>query len=98
MRNNQPITRNEKTFPANVKLISVTNTDGTILECNDAFVEVSGYDKAELIGQPHNLVRHPEMPAAAFRVMWSHLKEGKPWMGLVKNRCKNGDYYPALAG
>lgn len=93
MRNNQPITQNEKTFGANVKLISVTNTDGTIVECNDAFVEVSGYQKEELIGQPHNLIRHPDMPAQAFKVMWSHLKAGKPWMGLVKNRCKNGDYY-----
>ncbi|EKO3569969.1 methyl-accepting chemotaxis protein [Shewanella oncorhynchi] len=93
MRNNQPITRNERTFPATTKLISVTDTKGTIIECNDDFVEVSGYEKNELIGKPHNIVRHPEMPAAAFAVMWTHLKAGKPWMGLVKNRCKNGDYY-----
>lgn len=93
MRNNQPITRNERTFPAATKLISVTDTHGTILECNDAFVEVSGFNKAELIGKPHNIVRHPEMPAAAFEIMWNHLKAGKPWMGLVKNRCKNGDFY-----
>ena len=93
MRINQPITKQEKTFAADIKLISVTDTSGTILDCNDVFVEVSGYDKNELVGQPHNIVRHPEMPAAAFRVMWSHLKAGKPWMGMVKNRCKNGDYY-----
>ncbi|WP_306523766.1 PAS domain-containing protein [Rheinheimera sp.] len=93
MRNNQPITTKEKTFSAATKLISVTDTQGNIVECNDAFVDVSGFEKHELIGQPHNTVRHPEMPAAAFEVMWSHLKAGKPWMGLVKNRCKNGDYY-----
>ncbi|MBU1437909.1 MAG: PAS domain-containing protein, partial [Gammaproteobacteria bacterium] len=93
MRTNLPITRNEKTFSTTTKLISVTDTNGNILECNDAFVEISGYQKSELIGQPHNIVRHPEMPAAAFAAMWSYLKLGKPWMGLVKNRCKNGDYY-----
>lgn len=93
MRTNLPITRNEKTFSATTKLISVTDTNGNILECNDAFLEISGFQKSELIGQPHNIIRHPEMPAAAFKSMWSYLKEGKPWMGLVKNRCKNGDYY-----
>ncbi len=93
MRNNLPITQRERTFSPATKLISVTDVHGFIRECNDAFVEVSGFTKQELIGQPHNLVRHPQMPAAAFEVMWSHLKSGRPWMGLVKNRCKNGDYY-----
>ena len=93
MRKNLPITSNERTFGKSTKLISVTDLNGSILECNDDFVAVSGFDKNELIGQPHNIVRHPEMPAAAFEVMWSHLKSGKSWMGLVKNRCKNGDYY-----
>ena len=93
MRTNLPVTQHERTFSPATKLISVTDVQGTIEECNDAFVEVSGYTKQELLGQPHNLVRHPDMPAAAFEVMWSHLKAGRPWMGLVKNRCKNGDYY-----
>jgi len=93
MRKNLPITSNERTFGKSTKLISVTDLNGSILECNDDFVAVSGFDKNELIGQPHNIVRHPEMPAVAFEVMWSHLKSGKSWMGLVKNRCKNGDYY-----
>jgi len=93
VRNNQPVTSVEKTFSVNTKLISVTDLHGNIIGCNDAFVEVSGFSRSELIGQPHNLVRHPDMPVAAFAVMWSHLKEGKAWMGLVKNRCKNGDYY-----
>ncbi|SNY53345.1 methyl-accepting chemotaxis sensory transducer with Pas/Pac sensor [Arsukibacterium tuosuense] len=93
MRNNAPVTAVERTFGQATKLISVTNKDGTIEQCNDAFVEISGFKKTELIGQPHNIVRHPDMPTEAFKVMWAHLKAGKPWMGLVKNRCKNGDYY-----
>src|SRR5690554_4131670 len=93
MRKNLPVTDKEKTFDKNTKLISVTDTHGTILECNDAFVKISGFQKEELIGQPHNIVRHPDMPSEAFKVMWEHLKTGQPWMGLVKNRCKNGDFY-----
>ena len=93
MRKNLPVTDREKKFGSATKLISVTDTKGTILECNDAFVEVSGFEKHELIGQPHNMVRHPDMPPEAFKKMWHYLKSGKPWMGLVKNRCKNGDYY-----
>ena len=93
MRKNLPVTDREKTFGSNVKLISVTDTQGNIFECNDAFVEVSGFEKHELIGQPHNMVRHPDMPPEAFKKMWHYLKAGKPWMGLVKNRCKNGDFY-----
>jgi aerotaxis receptor len=56
-------------------------------------VDVSGFTREELIGQPHNIVRHPDMPPEAYENMWSYLKAGKPWMGMVKNRCKNGDYY-----
>lgn len=93
MRNNGPVTTKECTFPATQKLISVTDTRGVILDCNDDLVQISGYTRQELIGQPHNIVRHPDMPAAAFAVMWQHLKNGQPWMGLVKNRCKNGDFY-----
>lgn len=93
MRKNLPITNSERTFSEDVKLISVTDLKGKILDCNSAFVEVSGYSKEELLGQPHNLVRHPDMPPAAFEIMWSQLNAGLPWMGLVKNRCKNGDFY-----
>lgn len=93
MRKNLPVTEREKTFNHATKLISVTDAQGNILECNDAFIEVSGFKKEELIGQPHNMVRHPDMPPEAFKAMWSYLKAGKAWMGLVKNRCKNGDYY-----
>lgn len=93
MRTNSPVTQREKRFPEHVRLISVTDINSIIQDCNDEFVDISGYSRDELIGQPHNLVRHPDMPPAAFATMWSYIKQGKPWMGLVKNRCKNGDHY-----
>lgn len=93
MRKNLPITDNEKPFTGDDKLITVTDTQGNITECNDAFVAMSGFSRQELLGQPHNIVRHPDMPTAAFRVLWEHIKNGKPWMGIIKNRCKNGDFY-----
>lgn len=93
MRKNLPVTNQRKTFSPEQRLISVTDTKGIITDCNDAFVAISGFSKEELLGQPHNIVRHPDMPPAAYATMWSYLKQGKPWMGLVKNRCKNGDYY-----
>ncbi|WP_375056398.1 PAS domain-containing methyl-accepting chemotaxis protein [Zobellella sp. DQSA1] len=93
MRKNTPVTDTERTFPPDERLISTTDIQGNIVHCNDAFVAVSGYSREELIGQPHNIVRHPDMPPQAFKIMWEHLKSGHPWMGMVKNRCKNGDYY-----
>ncbi|WP_115718369.1 methyl-accepting chemotaxis protein [Gallaecimonas mangrovi] len=93
MRKNLPVTDRERTFGEKVKLISATDLRGVITHCNDAFVDISGFTRDEIVGQPHNLVRHPDMPPAAFKVMWEHLKAGKPWMGMVKNRCKNGDFY-----
>lgn len=83
----------ERKFPASERLISSTDRKGRIVHCNKAFEEISGYSREELIGRPHNIIRHPDMPKLAFKTMWEHLKDGKPWMGLVKNRCKNGDYY-----
>lgn len=93
MRSNLPVTDRERTFPAEQRLISTTDLDSRITYCNDAFVALSGFTREELIGQPHNLVRHPDMPPAVFGHMWETLKEGKPWMGVVKNRAKNGDFY-----
>lgn len=93
MRKNLPVTQNERHFSPGQKLISSTDLRGKIKHCNQAFVDVSGFERHELIGQPHNIVRHPDMPPAAYENMWSHLKAGRPWMGLVKNRCKNGDFY-----
>jgi len=93
MRKNTPVTNQEKTFSKEEKLVSTTDLQGNIIHCNEAFIKISGFEKKELIGSPHNIVRHPDMPEEAFRVMWETLKQGKAWMGLVKNRCKNGDFY-----
>ncbi|KFE55674.1 methyl-accepting chemotaxis protein [Pseudomonas syringae] len=93
MRNNQPITQRERTFPAQQRLISTTDAKGVITYCNDAFVEISGFPREELLKAPHNLVRHPDVPSAVFEHMWTTLKNGLPWMGIVKNRSKNGDHY-----
>ena len=93
MRNNQPITQRERTFPAQQRLISTTDAKGVITYCNDAFVEISGFSREELLKAPHNLVRHPDVPPAVFEHMWTTLKNGLPWMGIVKNRSKNGDHY-----
>ena len=93
MKINLPVTDHERTFPEDVQLVSTTDTKGIITYANDAFVEISGYSRDELIGRNHNLVRHPDMPPAAFADLWQTIKQGKPWMGIVKNRCKNGDFY-----
>jgi aerotaxis receptor len=93
MRNNQPVSGHEYQFPADQTLVSVTDLKGRITYCNPAFIEVSGFTREELLGQPHNLVRHPDMPAEAFRDMWATIQGGEPWSALVKNRRKNGDHY-----
>lgn len=87
------ITNNEKNYLASEQLVSVTDLDGRITYVNDEFCDVSGYSLDELIGQHHNIVRHPNMPKAAFGDLWKKLKQGESWRGMVKNRCKNGDYY-----
>jgi len=74
-------------------IVSKTDLQGTILEVNEAFVEASGYVEAELIGQPHNILRHPDVPKAVFKDMWQTLQSGRPWVQVVKNRCKDGSYY-----
>ena len=91
------VSQREIPFPTGTVLISKTDTKGVITYANDAFVSVSGYTLEELIGRSHNLVRHPDMPPQAFKWLWDTLKEGKPWRGIVKNRCKNGDFYWVLA-
>ena len=93
MKINLPITQHNYDYPGDELLVSSTNTRGEITHCNPAFVRVSGYSYEELIGQPHNIIRHPDVPAAAFKDMWSTVGRGKPWTGLVKNRRKNGDHY-----
>ncbi|HHQ4556112.1 TPA: PAS domain-containing protein, partial [Aeromonas veronii] len=77
----------------NVQLVSTTDLRGDITYANPAFCQIAGYTSEEMIGQHHNLVRHPDMPKAAFRDLWLHLKAGRAWRGMVKNRCKDGSYY-----
>jgi aerotaxis receptor len=93
MKVNQPVTQHEKPFPSGQYLVSKTDLKGVITYCNDAFIEISGFSKDELIGKSHNIVRHPDMPPAAFADLWATVKSGRPWRGIVKNRCKDGDHY-----
>ena len=93
MRNNQPVTQLEFDFPASEMLVSATDVKGTIQYCNPAFISVSGYAREELLGAPHNMIRHPDMPREAFADMWASIRAGHPWTALVKNRRKNGDHY-----
>jgi len=93
MRKNLPVTNREVTVGKSDNILSTTDLKGRITYINNDFIRISGFDKNELLGEPHNLVRHPDMPPAAFEDLWKTLKSGRSWMGLVKNRCKNGDYY-----
>ena len=93
MKNNHPVTQREIPFPPDTCPVSRTDLKGVITYANDAFVQLSGYSREELIGQNHNIIRHPDMPEAAFRDLWTTIEAGLPWRGLVKNRCKNGDFY-----
>ncbi len=93
MRTNLPVSTTEYTLASHQTLVSVTDLKGRITYCNPAFAEVSGYSTVELLGQPHNLVRHPDMPEEAFRDLWDTIQKQLPWTGLVKNRRKNGDHY-----
>jgi aerotaxis receptor len=93
MRTNLPVSQQEYQFPAAETLLSTTDTESHITYANAAFVRTSGYAVHELMGEPHNLVRHPDMPAEAFEDMWRTLKEGQSWRALVKNRRQNGDHY-----
>lgn len=93
MRVNQPVTRVERHLQEGAFVVSTTDLRGIITYANDEFIRVSGFTREELIGQPQNLVRHPDMPPAAFEDLWRTVKAGEPWQGLVKNRCKSGDFY-----
>lgn len=90
---NAYVSQKEVPFPAGTVLISKTDTKGIITYANDAFVSISGYSREELIGKSHNIVRHPDMPPQAFKWLWDTLKSERPWRGMVKNLCKNGDHY-----
>ncbi|MCF7453243.1 PAS domain-containing methyl-accepting chemotaxis protein [Vibrio sp. A1-1] len=83
----------EYDYPSSYSLVSITDTSSYIKYASENFNEVAGFGDGELIGKPHNVVRHPDMPKQAFKDLWTHLKAGKHWMGMVKNRRKNGGYY-----
>ena len=97
MRVNLPVSPQEFPFPTGQTLVSTTDLKGRILYCNPMFIEVSGYAKEELLGQPHNIVRHPDMPEEAYRDMWDTIASGTPWSAPVKNRRKDGTYYWVMA-
>ena len=93
MKINLPVTQNEVSLTDSIRLISTTNLKGIITYANQELIDISGFSEEELLNKNHNLVRHPDMPAAAFKDLWDTLKQGKAWMGIIKNRCKNGDFY-----
>lgn len=97
MRNNQPVSNVEYPLKEGVFIVSRTDTRGMITYCNKDFIVASGYTEQEVMGQPHNILRHPDMPVEAFADFWSTLKSGEPWHGLVKNRRKDGSYYWVVA-
>lgn len=93
MKKNLPITEQEHIVPPGASIVSKTDLKGIITYVNDTFIQISGFSSSELIGKSHNIVRHPDMPPQAFAHMWSVLKKGQPWKGIVKNRSKDGGFY-----
>ncbi len=87
------ITDIETPYPEGKLIVSRTDTNGNITHCNRSFVDMSGYDESEIIGQPHALLRHPDMPAAAFEDLWKTVQSGNKWHGYIKNLRKDGGYY-----
>lgn len=97
MKINMPVTNVESQLPEGEFIYSATDLKGVIVEANEAFAKLSGYAREEMIGQSHNLVRHPDMPPEAFADLWHDLKAGRPWRGIVKNRRKDGGFYWVVA-
>lgn len=90
---NAYVSQKEVFFTASEVLVTKTDTKGIITYTNEAFEKIAGYSREELVGKSHNIVRHPDMPPQAFKWLWDTLKSERPWRGMVKNRCKNGDHY-----
>lgn len=93
MRKNTPVTQKELNYRDGAIILSTSDEKGRITSANTDFIEISGYNEGELMGEQHNLLRHPDMPPAAFADLWSTIQAGRLWQGIVKNRCKNGDHY-----
>lgn len=87
------VTEIETAFPAGKLIVSRTDLAGNITHMNQAFIDMSGYSEDELIGQPHSILRHPDMPKAVFKEIWDTASEGKKWHGYVKNLRKDGGFY-----
>ncbi len=97
MKINSPVTDVETRLPRDTFIYSRTDTKGVISDVNEAFAEISAFTPDEMVGRSHNIVRHPDMPPEAFADLWSNLKKGRPWRGVVKNRRKDGGYYWVVA-
>lgn len=97
MRLNTPVSNIEYELSDTETIVSTTNLKGIITYANPYFIQVSGFSEVELIGAPQNILRHPDMPVEAFADFWATIKNGQSWTGMVKNRCKNGDFYWVLA-
>ena len=97
MRNNLPVSQKELVFSDSQRLISATDRQGNITYCNDEFVAISGFSREQLIGQPHNIVRHPQMPKCIFKLLWERIQSGEEIFAYVVNQAKNGDHYWVFA-
>ena len=97
MKINLPVNDVETILPENEFIYSRTDLKGVIVEANEAFASISGFTPEEMVGQSHNLVRHPDMPPEAFADLWQDIKLGRPWRGIVKNRRKDGGFYWVVA-
>ncbi|MCL4746299.1 MAG: PAS domain-containing protein [Burkholderiaceae bacterium] len=93
MRINLPVSGREKILGQDDSIVTRTDLKGRITYVNEGFLRITGYPRSELIGKPHNVIRHPDMPPEAFADMWRTLENGSPWSGVIKNRCANGDHY-----
>ena len=93
MKKNLPVTGKEVVLDEKCTIISTKDIKGRITYANQEFTTICGFNEHELLGQSHNIMRHPDMPPEAFHNMWDTIQQGTPWRGIVKNRCKNGDHY-----
>ena len=93
MKSNMPVTQIEHALNDKATLLSTTDKESHITYANSAFIDASGFNEDQLMGEAHNIIRHPDMPPAAFADMWYTLQQGDSWTGMVKNRRQNGDHY-----
>lgn len=97
MTDNRPLTGVERTFSPDDLVVTKTDPNGKIVYANDIFINISGYPENELLGRPHSVIRHPDMPRAIFQLLWDRVRSGREIFAYVQNRCENGDHYWVLA-